>query len=120
MPDAAILGQLDPIANGITTWGWDLAKASIANRYVVGAIVSAIVAPFALAGDSAGRRLGWAAISLLAGTWGQILLFSDLIVPGVLLFAFAVAAAFAFGSQIRCAAVRPPPCSAWRSPRLRR
>jgi hypothetical protein len=109
MPDAAILGQLDPIANGITTWGWDLAQASIAYRYVVGAIVTAVVAPFALAGGAAGRRVGWAATALLAGTWGQILLFSDLIVPGVLLFAFAVAAAFVFGLANSLRASAPPP-----------
>jgi hypothetical protein len=109
MPDAAILGQLDPIANGITTWGWDLAQASIAYRYVVGVIVTAIVAPFAIAGGASGRRIGWAALALLAGTWGQILLFSDLIVPGVLLFVFAAAAAFVFGLANPLRASAPPP-----------
>jgi hypothetical protein len=109
MPDGAILGQLDPIANGITTWGWDLAQASIAYRYVVGVIVTAIVAPFAVAGGASGRRIGWAALALLAGTWGQILLFSDLIVPGALLFAFAAAAAFVFGLANPLRASAPPP-----------
>lgn len=105
-PDAAILGFLDPVARGITTWGWDLAQAAIYYRYVVGCIVSAAIVPFAIAGRAAGRRVEWAAAALLAGTWGQILLFSDLILPGTALFVLAIAAAIVFGlaNPLRAAA----------------
>ena len=92
-----ILSQLDPIAHGIETLGWDLARGAIEHRYVVGIVVTALVAPLALAGRRSARRLSWAAATLLAATWGQVLLFSDLIVPGVALYLLAIAAAVVFG-----------------------
>src|SRR5262245_19875250 len=108
MPDAAILGQLDPVAHGITTWGWDLAQGSIAHRYLVGCIATAAIMPFAVAARASGRRVEWAAGALLAGTWGQILLFSDFIVSGALLFALAGAAAVVFGMTNPLRTAAPP------------
>src|SRR5512145_2313957 len=107
MPDAAILGVLDPIALGITTWGWALAQGAIQHRYIVGCLVMAVLAPFALAGRRSGRRLDWGVVALLAGTWGQVVLFSDLILPGVVLFAVAVLAAMRFGAATPLRPARP-------------
>jgi hypothetical protein len=108
MPDGAILGFLDPIARGITTWGWDLAQAAIYHRYIVGCAVTAAVVPFARTARAAGRRVEWAAAAVLAGTWGQILLFSDLMVPGATLFAVAGAAAIVFGAANPLRPAAPP------------
>lgn len=107
-PQVAILGQLDPIAHAITAWGWDLARASIEHRYAVGAVATALIAPFAVAGRVPGRRIGWAAAALLAGTWGQILLFSDLMGPGAALYALAVLSAVGFGVANPLRSNRPP------------
>src|SRR4030095_10244123 len=104
MPDAggaAILGQLDPIANGITTWGWVLAQGAIEHRYVVGFIVTAVVVPFAVVARRAGGRTGWGVLALLAGTWGQVFLFSDLILAGAFLVSVAVLGGGGFRLAVR-------------------
>lgn len=111
MPDAggaAILGQLDPIANGITTWGWVLAQGAIEHRYVVGFIVTAVVVPFAVAARRAGGRTARGVLALLAGTWGQVFLFSDLILAGAFLFAVAIMAGVVFGAAQPLRADAPP------------
>jgi hypothetical protein len=92
-----ILSQLDPIAHGVEAWGWDLARGAIEHRYMVGVLVTALIVPIALAARRSERRVGWAAAALLAATWGQILLFSDLIVPGVSFYSLAIVAAVVFG-----------------------
>jgi hypothetical protein len=103
-----ILSQLDPIAHGVETWGWDLAGAAIEHRYALGVGLTALIVPIARAARRSEQRAGWAAAALLAATWGQVLLFSDLVAPGAALYLLAIAAAVVFGVANPLRPAAPP------------
>jgi hypothetical protein len=112
MPEPALLGQLDPLAHGIEAVGWFLAQAAIAFRFGVGLALTLAIGAAAFATRASARRVVWAAAALLAAIWGQVLLFSDFLAAGALLYALAVVAAIVFGraNSLRAA---PPAAPLW-------
>jgi len=126
-PPTAFLPSLDPLAAAISRYGWMLAQGAIAHRVAVGSGISLIIAWLIVAlrrraGDapphlrtSAPSSGGfvWIGAALLAGTWGQVLLFSDYVVAGAVLYAVGVALAIRFGA-LNPLRQTPPPLS-WAS-----